>query len=194
MIDVADVREEPRVIVSGATIDVPPPAASSSESADGGGLFRWLPDWSLMQWLGVLLLLGSIAWASWATRELLALRQRQIVSVSLSTILRDFISTEASRGQTEESARQRTKAFLTGVDRMMQDLRADGKIVLLTEAVAGNTVPDVTPQIMSAVRANMASEPMQPAPSPALPSVPDMSGPRMENGTIVEPAGERAGQ
>lgn len=105
-----------------------------------------------MQWLVCGLLLLSIAWGAWSAKAILDLQKREIVSVSLTTILRDFVMSESNRSQTPEMATARTRIFLSGVDEIMKGLKEDGKIVLLSEAVAGNTVPDVTAAITEAVR------------------------------------------
>ncbi len=98
-------------------------------------------------------------WASWATRELLALRQARIVSVSLATLVRDFVSSEARVASSPEAAAAHTKAYLAAVNDAMRDLTEDGATVLVSEAVVGNSVPDLTPQIEAAVKARLATTP-----------------------------------
>ena len=135
----------------GARIDPEPEAgAPVLEAASNGRGGPLQSPW--VQWLVLALLAGAIAWGAWATKAVLDLQRREIVSVSLTTILRDFVSSESNRSQTPEMATARTRIFLSGVDEIMKGLKADGKIVLLTEAVAGNTVPDVTSVITEAVR------------------------------------------
>ena len=96
-------------------------------------------------------------WASWATRELLALRQARIVSVSLATLVRDFVSSEARVASSPEAAAAHTSAYLAAVNAAMRDLTDDGATVLVSEAVVGNSVPDLTTQVAAAVRAQMAT-------------------------------------
>ena len=96
-------------------------------------------------------------WASWATRELLALRQARIVSVSLATLVRDFVASEARVVSTPEAAAAHTSAYLAAVNDAMHALTDDGATVLVSDAVVGNSVPDLTPQVAAAVKAQMAT-------------------------------------
>lgn len=105
----------------------------------------------------VLAFLLLTLWASWATRELLALRQARIVSVSLATLVRDFVSSEARVLSTPEAAAAHTRAYLAAINDAMRALTDDGATVLVSEAVVGNSVPDLTPQVAAKVRAQMAT-------------------------------------
>ena len=107
-----------------------------------------------------------VVWAFWATRELLELRDRRIVSVSLSTIIKNFVAAEARNGSSPEQAAARTKAYLAATDAAMQSLSRSGATVLVSEAVVGNSVPDMTGAVADAVRQAMAKEPAPPT-SPA---------------------------
>jgi hypothetical protein len=105
-------------------------------------------------------------WAFWATRELLELRDRRIVSVSLSTIIKNFVAAEARNGSSPEQAAARTKAYLAATDAAMQSLSRGGATVLVSEAVVGNSVPDMTGAVADAVRQAMAKQ-AAPAAAPA---------------------------
>lgn len=107
-----------------------------------------------------------VVWAFWATRELLELRDRRIVSVSLSTIIKNFVAAEARNGSSPDQAAARTKAYLAATDAAMQSLSRSGATVLVSEAVVGNSVPDMTGAVAAAVRQAMATQPA-PATSPA---------------------------
>ena len=100
-----------------------------------------------------------VVWAFWATRELLELRDRRIVSVSLSTIIKNFVAAEARNGSSPEQAAARTKAYLAATDAAMQSLSRSGATVLVSEAVVGNSVPDMTGAVAAAVRQAMAKPP-----------------------------------
>lgn len=98
-------------------------------------------------------------WAIWATTVLLELRQRRIVSVSLSTIIKDFVSAQSRSAATPETAAARTKAYLVAVDAAMQSMSRDGTTVLVSEAVVGNSVPDMTSAVSAAVNEWLAKAP-----------------------------------
>lgn len=96
---------------------------------------------------GILIAVLAIAvagWIVWATRTLITLRERRIVSVSLSSLVQDFVAAEARAPQAGEAAAARTRAYLAAVDRTVSALGRDGTIVLVSEATLGRSVPDAT--------------------------------------------------
>jgi hypothetical protein len=117
---------------------------------------------SMRELLVVAGFLVMLLWAAWATRELLELRERRIVSVSLSTIIKDFVVAESRNGSAPEVAAARTKAYLAATDAAMQSLSRSGATVLVSEAVVGNSVPDMTTAVAKAVRQAMAKQPASP--------------------------------
>lgn len=110
-----------------------------------------------------------ILWAVWATTLLLELRQRRIVSVSLTSIIKEFVAAESRNGSSPEVAAARTKAYLTATDAAMQSLSQSGATVLVSEAVVGNSVPDMTAAVSAAVKAHMAQQAAAPHAPPAGP-------------------------
>lgn len=154
--------------------DVTPVAAAApGPKAPFPRSFAGLSRRELLVIAGFLVLL---LWAAWATRELLELRERRIVSVSLSTIIKDFVVAESRNGSAPEVAAARTKAYLTAIDAAMQSLSRSGATVLVSEAVVGNSVPDMTTAVASAVQQAMKSLPATAAAPAALApgSGPDM--------------------
>lgn len=106
-------------------------------------------SWTIAGWrpgvlLAALLILALACWMVWATRTLITLRERRIVSVSLSTLVRDFVTSEARAPQSGDAAAARTRAYLAAVDRAVSDLGRDGTVVLVSEATLGRSAPDMT--------------------------------------------------
>jgi hypothetical protein len=101
--------------------------------------------------LGISLTLSTI-WGVWATRSLLALEKRQVVTVQLSRIMGDFIEAEARSGRPPEKTRGEVEAYLKAVQASVEHLGRDGRMVLVAEAVVAGGVPDMT----DAVRADVA--------------------------------------
>ena len=93
--------------------------------------------------------------SAWQTRQILALRSHRIVSVSLSTLLHDFLAVEARNGGTPETAALRTKLYLAATQASIRELTDGGATVVVSEAVLGNSVPDVTPTIKADVDAKL---------------------------------------
>lgn len=118
---------------------------------------------------GLLLMLG---WNAWLTRELFELQDRRIVSVSLASLVRDYVGSEARRGATREQAVVKTQLYLAAVSAAMAKLSADGTTVLVGEAVLGNSVPDMTPAVKRAVDRALGE---------AMPAAPLASDPATES-------------
>lgn len=146
-----------------------------------------------------LLLLGLMAvlllWAAWATRELLALKERRVVSVSLATMVQDFVASEARRGASQQDAAARTRAYLGAIDAAMRAISEDGTTILVSEAVLGNSVPDVTTTVMKAVNSRLGLAPSPAAPSAAaapLAGLPPLPGPSAPNPEMSMPDAKAA--
>ena len=93
----------------------------------------------------------ALIWAAWATRTLVALEQRQIVSVSLSRLVEDFVAAEARNGGTPDEAAKRTGAYLAAINQAVADLGRDGTTVLVSEATLGRSVEDRTAEVRARV-------------------------------------------
>lgn len=113
---------------------------------------RTIAGWPVVHVAVTILVLASLLWAAWATRLLLDLSKRQIVSVSLSTLVGDFVAAESRNGGTPEQTASRTAAYLAAVNRSVSALGADGTTVIVTEATLGKSVPDRTAQVRAKVK------------------------------------------
>lgn len=125
---------------------------------------------------GMALVVIMLLWATWATRELMILKDRRMVSVSLATMVQEFVVAEARRGANQQEAAARTKAYLTAIDAAMRAISEDGTTILVSEAVLGNSVPDVTQTVMKAVNSRLGIAPAAPQ-SPAAPAGPPLGLP-----------------
>ena len=117
-----------------------------------GRTFAGLPISTLI--LGSIVLLMAL-WSAWITRELLIVRSHRVVSVSLARIVQDYIAVEAHNGGTPETSAMRTKLYLAATQAAIRSLTEEGTTVLVSEAVAGNSVPDVTPQLKADIDATL---------------------------------------
>ena len=108
-----------------------------------------------------LMLAGSLAasllWGAWATRELIDLGRRQMVTVQLSRIMGDFVEAEARAGHPAEQSRTQVEAYLKAVDASVQALGHQGRTVLVAEAVVAGAVPDLTEQVRADVARRMGA-------------------------------------
>lgn len=96
-------------------------------------------------------LLASSLWGAWATKEIIALEHREVVTVQLSRIMGDFVETEARSGRPAEETKARVAAYLKAVEASVQALGKDGRTVLVAEAVVSGGVPDLTEQVRTDV-------------------------------------------
>ena len=102
---------------------------------------------------GLILLLALLS--AWQTREILALRSHRIVSVSLSSLLHDYIAAESHNAGSPEITTLRTKLYVGATQAAVRGLSEQGYTVLVTEAVAGGSVPDVTPAVKADIEAKL---------------------------------------
>lgn len=116
---------------------------------------RQIAGWPVARVALALLLLAGLVWAAWATRALLELRERRIVSVSLARLIEDFVASEARSGTDAEAAAQRTGAYLAAVNRAVARLAMPGTVVIVSEATLGRSVPDRTEQVRRHVDAEL---------------------------------------
>lgn len=104
--------------------------------------------------LGISLTLSTL-WGVWATRSLLALEKRQVVTVQLSRIMGDFVEAEARSGRPPEQTRGEVEAYLKAVQASVERLGRDGRTVLVAEAVVAGGVPDMTETVRADVARRM---------------------------------------
>lgn len=107
----------------------------------------------------IALFLANTVWGVWATRAILALEGRQIVSVSLTGLVSDFIAAESRRADSPEQAAARVRAYLASLDRAVAALERDGAVVLVRESVLGQGVPDRTAQVRRTVEQEVIRAP-----------------------------------
>ncbi|MBA4162550.1 MAG: hypothetical protein C0515_10845 [Novosphingobium sp.] len=96
-------------------------------------------------------MLASTLWGAWATREIVTLGRREVVTVQLSRIMGDFVEAEARSGRPAEETQTRAAAYLKAVEASVQALGKDGRTVLVAEAVVSGGVPDLTEQVRADV-------------------------------------------
>lgn len=96
-------------------------------------------------------MLASTLWSGWATREILVLKNRTIVTVELSGLMGDFVAAEARAGHGGEETKARIAAYLKAVEASVAALSKEGRTVLVAEAVVAGAVPDMTQQVRADV-------------------------------------------
>ncbi|MCB2062243.1 MAG: TrbI F-type domain-containing protein [Novosphingobium sp.] len=97
-------------------------------------------------------LLAALLWGAWATRALLELESRELVTVQLSALVGEFVEAEARAGGDAEVTQRRIAAYLQAVDAAVARLAKDGRTVMVAEAVVAGETRDMT----NVVRADVA--------------------------------------
>lgn len=102
-------------------------------------------------------MLASSIWGIWATREIIALDRRAVVTVQLARIMGDFVEAEARAGRPAEMTQARVAAYLRAVELSVAALGHEGRTVLVAEAVVTGGVPDLTEQVRADVARRMGA-------------------------------------
>lgn len=102
-------------------------------------------------------LVATTVWGTWVSKSLVDLRQQgpSIVKIQLQDLVGGYIRAQARSASPPERTAMETKAFLGEVDTAVKALSAQGKVVLVSEAVAAGDVPDVTDAVRKAVFAKI---------------------------------------
>lgn len=106
---------------------------------------------TMLQLVGGFMLLSSVVWAAWATREIMSLTDKRIVSVSLASMANDFVMTQARSGASPEQVEADTRHYMSALQAVLKDRSSKGETIIVSEAVVGGSVPDVTPDVRMAV-------------------------------------------
>ena len=94
-------------------------------------------------------------WGAWATRTLLALQSREVVTVELSGLIGAFVEAEARSGTDPEASQRRVAAYLQAIDASVDALGQKGRTVLVGEAVLAGQARDMTPLVRADVARRM---------------------------------------
>ena len=112
--------------------------------------------------LGVALI-AVLIWGMWVTRAITAPPQR-IVKANLSGIVGDYVQAQARSATPPDQVQEQMRAFMTSLDTELQRRGADGQVVLVGEAVLSKSVPDITPDVLTAVYASGVKRPLPATP------------------------------
>src|SRR3546814_18878609 len=78
-------------------------------------------------------LIAALVWGGWTTRELLILKDRRIVSISLAGMANGFIMAEARSGVSAEQVDADTRHFMSALKKTLQARAAGAGHTVLTE-------------------------------------------------------------
>ena len=99
---------------------------------------------------------ATALWGVWVTKELVTRGDSPIVQVQLQTLIGDYVKAQARSNAPEEQSAAATVAYVRAIEREIELLSAEGKIVLVANAVAGGDVDDVTGLVRSRAMGKLA--------------------------------------
>lgn len=162
-----------------------PPGEHAVQGASGrtgrrsrGGIARG-------QVLAVAALIGVLCWGAWVTRGILDLRagQARVVKVQLARLVGDFVRAEARGNASSDQIGLRTAHFMKVLEATIARHARGGQILLVSEAVVGGSVPDITADIAREVQVTLPAQP----PTPSPPASGDPAGRRRDGGDVEGP-------
>lgn len=129
--------------------------------------------------LAVACAIAGLAWGSWTTRAVLDLRASptRIAKVRLQSLVGDYVRAQARSATPPDQIGPATARFMTMLDAAIARHARAGEVVLVSEAVVGGDVRDVTDQIRREVYAQV------PVPR-AAEGVPDSAQDRASGGDV----------
>jgi Type-F conjugative transfer system protein (TrbI_Ftype) len=117
------------------------------------------------------LAIASLCWAMWVTKELRRPPADNLVSVSISKLVGDFVTAQARSNVPEDVAAIQTALYMKSLDNVLKARSAGGTTILVSEAVIASSARDITAEIRTETATKMAalSAPaaLRPAPSSA---------------------------
>ncbi len=97
-------------------------------------------------------------WASWATTALVEVKEREVVTVELAGMMGAFVEAEARSGNPPEIMKARVERYLKAVEASVTSLSAEGRTVLVAEAVIAGSAPDFTETVRNDVARRLEDE------------------------------------
>lgn len=107
--------------------------------------------------LALMVVVAGLAWGAWTTRAILDLRRAPapFVKVQLGGLVADYVRAQARSATPPDQMGAQTQAFMKLLDVALAREAHAGRVVLVSEAVAGGSVPDITETVRREVYAKM---------------------------------------
>lgn len=129
---------------------------------------------------------AGLVWGAWTTRAILDLRARPapFVKVQLERLVAEYVRAQARSATPPDRIDTETAVFMKVLDASLARHARAGEVVLVSEAVVGGTVPDITAAVRREVYARL------PVPSGGNDAVPNAgSADGLQNGGGQDGAG-----
>ncbi|MDE2439440.1 MAG: TrbI F-type domain-containing protein [Betaproteobacteria bacterium] len=114
---------------------------------------------------------GVLAWGSWVTISL-ARPHENIVRLGAAGLVQEYSIAVAHSNWSVDQIKTQTVAFTTELDKIVSEQAAQGRTVLMNEAVLSHTTPDITAEVRTELMKRVAWPAPGTAPAVAQPLPP----------------------
>lgn len=104
-----------------------------------------------------ILCVAALCWGMWVTRQLTKPGADDVVSVRLSKLVSDFVTSQARSNAPDDVAAIQTAMYMKSLDTVLKDRSARGATILVAEAIVASSARDVTEEVRTETAARMAS-------------------------------------
>ena len=104
-----------------------------------------------------ILCVAALCWGMWVTRQLTKPSADDLVSVRLSKLVGDFVTSQARSNVPEDVSAIQTAMYMKSLDTALKERSARGATILVAEAVIASSARDVTEEVRAETAARMAS-------------------------------------
>ena len=106
----------------------------------------------------VLAIVGALLWAGWVTRTVTQENPPQIVTVRLADTIKGFVDAAARAEADPVTTEEAGRAFVEAYPAVLDEYAAEGKVVLVAEAVLAGAEDDVTPELEERIAGKLNEE------------------------------------
>ena len=106
----------------------------------------------------VLLLAATLLWGGWITRAVTTQKPVRIVTVRLAQTVGTFVDRAARADADPAAVRAASLAYLKAAEAAVAEMGADGRVVLVAEAVLAGDAPDATPELEARIARRLEAE------------------------------------
>lgn len=106
----------------------------------------------------VLMLVAALLWGGWITRAVTTQKPVRIVTVRLAETVGSFVDRAARADADPAAVRAASLAYLKAAEAAVAEMGADGRVVLVAEAVLAGDAPDATPELEARIARRLGTE------------------------------------
>jgi len=138
---------------NGASSATPPPSAPSATTVRRKAVPARAARFSFagfdrQQLVLLAALIALLAWGAWVTKAVTArAAPQEFVQLELQGIIGEYLQAQARSGNDQATSARQTAMFMAKLDEIVGSYAADGKVVLVHQAIIGGELPDITAEV-----------------------------------------------